>query len=154
MFRHIQLTKQNKFGQRKPLINNKKLKTSTELVYSCRFVLTAVKCLNQVNMNVSPAIPFKRVSLGGEPLSKRRATSAITHGNPISSVSNEKSEQKVQNWQKDLLELEKQMFELKKRKTQLECYNLTLQNMNMEKKLGILGFSFCICLNIKPFLNS
>lgn len=40
------------------------------------------------------------------------------------------------SWQKSLIELEQKKYKEEERKRQLECYNLTLRNISLEKELG------------------
>lgn len=42
------------------------------------------------------------------------------------------------DWKKSVIDLEKERFEAEDRKRYLECYNLTLQNMTLERQLGML----------------
>lgn len=39
-------------------------------------------------------------------------------------------------WKKSIVDLEKKKFEMDEQKRQLQCYNLALQNMAMERQLG------------------
>lgn len=42
----------------------------------------------------------------------------------------------ITDWKKSVIDLETKRFESEDRKRQLECYNLALQNMSLERQLG------------------
>lgn len=44
----------------------------------------------------------------------------------------------IADWKKSIVDLERKRFEAEDRKRQLECYNLALQNINLERQLGTL----------------
>lgn len=50
------------------------------------------------------------------------------------------------DWRRSIVDLERKRFETDDQKRQLECYNLALQNINLERQLGS-WFSLCCFLN-------